>query len=256
MKDLVRSIMKAEEESAAEKQPKPKVAYEKAPDGFFLYTIDPRATKILAKHGVKFRYQQRPQSYFVAFVDKLVRRPGVFYYEHKIEAPEEKHRDAIEKLNQKRLRMGKVLERMTEEYAKVEEELASELQKHGLKLKPGAPLDAQLLDRKEHDGMHFRLHFRQALKRSYNQEAVEELAKKYPVLKDALKTRETPYLDKQELENALPQLPANVAALIISLTPISSFNDEPLTNPECSYCGGKLLKAQVCRHCGLSESQE
>lgn len=239
--------------------PKPKVAYERAPDGFFLYTIDTRATQVLAKHGVKFRYQQGPRSegsHFVAFVARLVRWPGVFYYAHKVKAPRELDRARVEKLNHHRWQLMAELDAVSSKINKAEEELQTELQKCGLKLKKGAPLDTLLLDRKhvDADGMHYRLHFRQSLKRSYNQEAVEELSKKYPILKESFKTKEVTYLDPGELEAALPQLPANVAALIISLTPISSFNDEPLSNPECNYCGDKLLKrTKVCRRCGLSQ---
>jgi hypothetical protein len=258
MKNAVEKILEEDKEPKLrlvpkpEKQPKPKVAYERTEDGFYLMTVDARATEILAARGIKFRVQMKPYKYYVGVVKKLVRYPGIFYYAHKVAPPTEVDQREVERLNAARLAAYEELENKTrqlnEKYSRAVDALYAGLQEIGLKLKPGLPLDSQLWDREaEH-----RLHLRQSLKTFINQEAVEELAQKYPILKGAFKTAKVVQLDKEELAKILPQLPANVASLIVTWKPITSFNTETPIKPECSYCGGRLLKSGRCHHCGLS----
>jgi len=135
----------------------------------------------------------------------------------------------------------------------VEIELIGQLQQFGLKLKPGAPLDAQILNRHpQEDEFYTRLHYRQSLKRNYDQEAVLRLAKKHPKLKPVIHTQVVSRVDVKALERVLPELPVNIAQQIISFTPIESLNEVTLTDPECLLCGGKMGRDSKCDHCGCS----
>ena len=226
----------------------PSVGYLKDPDGIYtLYTISREAVEALARRNVEFRYDQT-QKHYEAEVAVLPRVKGIDFYEHIVKAPNEAKVKRLKEKYDKYLKMRAVVDKMNRQLDKLEDDMIDILVDHGIKLKPGSPEDAQLLIKEKK----IRLHHQQSMTKSVDKEAIEELSKTHPALKDCLTEVTRVVVDKVMLESVIQELPAEDVDRIINLSPSFSFVETPLKRPGCQHCGGQILKnTGTCKRCNL-----
>lgn len=224
------------------------VAYTREAGGYHLYTISTDASRKLARSNIRMVYNPRAKRY-EGFAKKLPRIKSVTIYKHEVKAPPRRNQAQIERRYRRLSKMYEVMDKMMGEIGKAEEELIELIKEHGLKLKPGSKFDSQLLCR----DVDTRLHYRHSMHKRVDRERLLELTKKYPRLKKCVSYRKVPQIDNGRLHEILMTLPTSVTNEIISLTTNYSFRTDELQSPGCSYCGGKIRKDGICKHCGLKE---
>jgi len=224
------------------------LSYLKLWNGFYqLFTVDRGVVRKL--NYVRFHYNTR-RRHFEATVQYLPEVKGleeVVLKPAKVKPPTEEVHHKVEELYASITVARDALEQQQKLLAKQEEKLEKLVKKHGLHLRPGVIEDSQLLLR----DVGIRLHLQLALSRSYDQEAIERYADKYPELKECLKEVTKVVVDRFMVEEVLPTLPTQVANSVVKLQPVERLAETPLKKPGCRYCGGVLRKTGECSRCGL-----
>lgn len=227
----------------------PVLYYRKLPGvGYLAYTESDEVRQELEETGIRFAYE-KPLQCFAGLLERVPRSsPSFLAKRHNVGAPTKASQQQLEALYERYLKMVRVREKMDAEIEKAERRMVALLQEHGLQLKPGAPLDTQLLSRPHKT----RLHYQEALHQMFHLDAMKALASRYPILKKFILTRTEQYIDRQGLKKALPSLPPLAVSKIMSLDRSYSFVQTPLRKPGCSYCGGKMVRGtKTCKRCGL-----
>ena len=224
--------------SSTKKQNLHLVEYVLEPDGrYTLYTCDPDAARAI---GARF---DRTEKCYVSVGKKApVGRP--YHRQFASDVQLASFRREFEKLE----KMEAVVDKMRAEITKQEEKLVKALQTSGVNLKPGKPLDRQLMASDD-----ARLHNCQSVVQWLDTGAATELSAKYPQLAKCLVEITTTKLDRMLLHEVLPELPALVSRQIQKFDTVESLKLIPLTKPECRQCGGKLRKDGYCRRCEFQE---
>lgn len=224
------------------------VGYENISTGYRLYTISETAIRLGNKKGLNFKYNADSKCY-IASSKKLIPIDGVLYYSLEAKHPTIAQQDRIERQYDKVEKMRAVIDEMHLEIQKEEDRLQAMLEENGVKLKPGAPEDVQILLRH----LNTRLHQQVSFKKFLDQEAIRKLKNKVPALRKCFVEKTITFFDKNVAEALLPNLPTNVQRQVMQMRPIISLHEFKIDDPECRVCGGGLNKQDICNRCGHNQ---
>jgi len=227
---------------------------------FYLYTT----SKVVVSRLSSLNFSYNPmKKHYRAFAKALPRAAGLTLVKTEIELqeidvrpiPPAKLKRIKDVYNQK-LILDKELEKLTEKLGKKAALLEALVVANGLQIKPALPIDSKVMI----EGDKVRLHYRESVYSMYNNQSVEDLAKRYPALKKALRIEPRLVVDRTMLNEVLETLPGNIVNQIISLDIQNSFHETSIptfaAKTHCVHCGHKLRKDKACKACGLKAKGE